>query len=212
MNNLTEYPFYHSTIPNLIYVHITKTGGTSIRQSMKFNHINKELGQRKHYTSKQIIEIVGEQAWNRAFKFSFVRNPFARMVSLYQYERKMNLGESNHYNRLIFNQNPDVNYREWLLDLLENRNGDANPRNLETQKRYLQNNKGKVELDFVGRFESLEYDFNRLCDQLGVDVELKHLNKSAENSSKHRDWYDRGSKNLIENYFKEDLDYFDYSY
>ena len=76
----------------VIFVHIPKCGGVSMegvlfkprqRRSKKylFGSPNKyQTGGLQHLMSSHIIEEVGEDIFNQYFKFSFVRNPWDKMV------------------------------------------------------------------------------------------------------------------------------------
>ena len=63
---------------NVIFVHPPRSGGTSIEQSFGWRD-----EQQKHLSASSIRKIIGEDLWSRSFKFSIVRNPFDRAVSMY---------------------------------------------------------------------------------------------------------------------------------
>ena len=55
-----------------IFIHINKTAGTSIGRAVG-------LPNKLHLTAREIIDRVGEEAWRKAYKFAFVRNPLSRL-------------------------------------------------------------------------------------------------------------------------------------
>ena len=64
-----------------IFIHIPRTGGSSIEKALVGRNwwsISKET---KHITASQAREVYGDY-WGKYFKFSFVRNPWDRCVSL----------------------------------------------------------------------------------------------------------------------------------
>ena len=99
---------------NFIYIHLDKTGGTSIEECLTpyldFNDIlfggvtlgqyledaylkyygDKywSLGIHKHSTAEQIKKYVGS-FWDSSYKFSTVRNPIDIMLSLYHYNKDL---------------------------------------------------------------------------------------------------------------------------
>ncbi len=86
-----------------IFIHIGKTGGTSIEQVL-CEHLDIDLkctekapdGEWwKHIWAKGMRRRVGEKLWNKYFTFAFVRNPFDMILSLYsmytQYPEYTNL-------------------------------------------------------------------------------------------------------------------------
>lgn len=74
-----------------IFIHIGKTGGTSIEKVL-CEHLNLDFEQTKrnpeeewwkHIWAKYMKEYIGEEIWNDYFTFAFVRNPFDLILSLY---------------------------------------------------------------------------------------------------------------------------------
>ena len=63
-----------------VYIHIPKTGGTTIETLFGEKH--------DHDNQEEIIEKIGMPAWQSYLKFSIVRNPWDRMVSAYSYVNK----------------------------------------------------------------------------------------------------------------------------
>lgn len=196
-----KYPFYHSTLPNVIFVHITKTGGTSLRAALKFNRPNKDLGLKKHQTSRQIIELIGQEKWDQSFKFCFVRNPWDRMVSLYNYMKKMK--------RSYFVKNPNASFDFWLSGHLHKSKHKGLGK--LTQTEWISDQQGNIIVDYIGCFERLQEDFNIISSKLGFANELKHKNK-GEYSKHYREWYSQKNMELVAEYFKDDIINFGYKF
>jgi len=83
---------------NFIFIHINKTGGTSI---------GKALGLRKklHFTALEHKDRSGIRRWNKRFKFSFVRNPWEKVVS--QYFHRIKTKQTG------LGSNP-IGFKEWV--------------------------------------------------------------------------------------------------
>lgn len=64
-----------------IFMHIMKTGGSSIEKLFNYEGI-------KHQRPIELINILGQTTWDSYFKFTFVRNPWDRTISEYFYRRK----------------------------------------------------------------------------------------------------------------------------
>lgn len=64
--------------------------------------------------------------------------------------------------------------------------------------------------DFVGRFERLNEDFQVVCERLGIQAQLPHVN-----ASKHRHYttyYDDYRRDLVAHHFKHDIERFGYRF
>jgi hypothetical protein len=67
----------NAATPPWIFVHVQKTGGNSVRTALGGDIFDA----RKHFMARDLREIYGEAVWDSCFKFSFVRNPWDRLVS-----------------------------------------------------------------------------------------------------------------------------------
>ena len=65
---------------NCIFVHIPKTGGTSIEHFFK-NNSAKYISSHRHFTAQVSKEKFGDDVWGSSFKFSIIRNPWDRIYS-----------------------------------------------------------------------------------------------------------------------------------
>lgn len=103
-----------------IFLAFNKTGTTRIEHALrKYNsrlaHYRLRLKHRrtgsrimfKHISAPQARELVGHDVWESYFTFTFARNPWSRLVSLYAYHRQKPA------NRYPLAQKP---FREWLLN------------------------------------------------------------------------------------------------
>ncbi len=65
--------------------------------------------------------------------------------------------------------------------------------------------------DFVGKFETLQQDFNILCNMFGLSkIKLPHLRKS--NHEDYKDIYNKYSKQAVSRLYREDIDLFNYDF
>lgn len=207
---------------SFIFVHIWKTGGESVVSALKsvcpiyFNNrwINKAirmtfptsarlLGWRadlvsgQHLTLAQIQDVMPEQAFEESFKFTFVRNPWDWQVSNYFYA----LQTKAHGEHQVISQ----------LGSFEAYIRYKHAQKAPPQSSFLYDRNDQRAIDFVGRFESFESDFRQICEIIGVDAKLPHLNASR----RKRDWrhyYTSETMQLVEDTFRSDLEEFGYSW
>lgn len=198
-----------------LFIHIPKNAGTSIAKSLNLEHSS-------HATIIQAKEQLGWWKYRNYFKFAFVRNPWDRFLSLYNYAR---LEESLHHSSI----NPDAApYGKHLdYDLLKHASLqecaqyllDGKLRHDETwlhwlpQSYWLLSKKGKIGVDFVGRYEHLDNDFSIISKRLGKKIELSKVNSSkAFLSQSYRDYYDRKTASIVADFYKQDIELFKYQF
>ena len=199
---------------NFIFIHVYKVAGTSMESVLKkYTLPSYESGTtkdwqkagrlawdkkyRRHIKAKEVLSDLGEKTFERFFKFAFVRNPWDWQVSLYEYMLQ-NKGHPQH--DLIKNMANFEEYIEWRVS-----------KEMVVQKRFISDNRGNIIVDFVGRYENLQADFQKICAKLGIASEaLPHLNRSDRRD--YRQYYNERTKNLILEYAREDIEMFCYDF
>ncbi len=185
----------HRWFDGFYFIHINKTGGSSVEEALKIPF--------EHKTAKEKIFEVGLESWEKRFCFSFVRNPWDKVVSHYHYRVKTNqsgLSESN----LDFVDWVKVSYRD-KEDLYYD-----NPKMFMNQCSWLVSDSGDVAVDYIGRFESLSSDFNTVASELGLKTTLPHLKKTKRMD--YRNYYNDEAAEIVASVFARDIDYFGYSF
>lgn len=135
-----------------------------------------------HVSYQQLSKVVGADAVAGFFRFAFVRHPYDRFVSVCAFLARTDPS---------FNQSPT----DWMKQALQ-RPQFCKRVLVAPQYSLLSDDAGVVTLDFVGRYESLQKDFDTVCDRLGVaKVTLSHRNRS-EHDAYH---------NLLDNELKDAL-------
>jgi hypothetical protein len=211
-----------------IFVHIPKTGGTSIenllgmdRASNLYHRRNKVDGvPPQHLPIGEIRKKVGEEKYLNYFKFTFIRNPYDRMVSEFFYRRKMSwfpkIPNMRWDSFREFMENVFVKLKD-AEDWQEIRRGKFDA-HLETQISFLgdmdihEHGWQTNELNFLGKYEFLQQEFDRICKlDLGIEPQtLQRWNESEHLTYTH--YYDSHTKKLLEDNYKEDIEIFRYTY
>lgn len=142
-----------------------------------------------HATPGQLRDIVellwGDQLWDQYFKFTIVRNPWDRAVSWLDYSLH-ELGQ-----KLAFEHG------------LEN-----------TERPYWFSPAGEPLADFYLRYESLETDYETLCQRLGMAHEaLPKLRVGQRDRSKpYWEYYSEDTRDIVARKFDREIDYFSYEF
>ena len=157
-----------------------------------------------HYTAMELRDILGAASFDKLFKFCFVRNPWDKVVSEFRF-------------RIWTYQNEltsDASFAEWVRSTYVENNPQYYdwPKMFLPQLEWMTDEKGDLAIDFIGRFENLQNDFNIICDTINIERKiLRHENKSRKNNN-YRDYYDDETKSIVENWFKADIEYFGYEF
>ena len=224
-----------------IFVHIFKAGGTSVENSLyDFFGSDKVYGKKlvdnihrcpdervcdlselgceikwltgwthtSHIISRVFRDFLKAKGhvdiWKNYFKFAFVRNPWDLLVSLYFHYVRINCMH--------------LTFEEFLGQTLAIKDpfsrGDNKydlHYNSLTNMDWVADENGNQLVDFIGRFENLQEDFNTICDKIGIPrQELPHKNKT--NHKHYTEYYDDETRDLVEEKYAKDLEYFGYKF
>jgi hypothetical protein len=180
---------------DFIFIHINKTGGSSIENALGLRF--------EHKTALEKMREVGPEQWERSFTFTVVRNPWDKVASHYHY-------------RVMTNQtglglNP-IGLPAWVKRAYRERDPFYfdKPRMFMPQIRWIADDSGRILVDRIARFETLQQDFADICSRIGRDASLPHLKRSVRGD--YRQYYDDESVEIIANWFREDIERFDYQF
>ena len=195
-----------------IFIAIPKTGTHAIRFALReylgekdeeqvklFSQSdlnNKALAQLRHGHITAMQAKTQLPSWKQYYKFGFVRNPYDRLVSFAHYF---------YGNHPVMQKAPNLHLKKLLLFPPEERMTWFRP-----QVDFLCNDEGTLLVDFVGKVESLQQDFNEVCRH--IKLPLSNLKKI--NSSKHTiysAYYDEELAELAYTYYQKDFKVFNYS-
>ena len=152
---------------------------------------------RRHKNPNNRLTVTSDQ-FEQYFKFTIVRNPWSRAYSWY----KNCIRDPNH--RVRFGLPENIT----LADFLKKTVGRGA---LRPQIAWLQNFGGTIPVDFIGRFESLNDDFQTICKELGLS-QLRLPHDRNGNTQDYRAEYDTQSKYLVENAYRSEIELFGYSF
>ncbi len=201
-----KHPFWMMGKKNVIFLHIPKTAGTSIRESLIFYPAFSDILQYdQHHTTKQILYLIGEKKWQQSFTFCFVRNPWDRFFSQHQY-----------FLRKKIIQKKEINFDYWAKKMIEEtyKNDPQKKQNIHfyPASDWMKNRDGKImNFDFIGKFENIKNDFNNLCQILNWQTPLKKMNTAPQ----FIDYKTVYSPSLIDEttqFFQEDIEKWNYSF
>lgn len=192
----TSKPFF--------FVHVPKTGGTSIARRMQAQGVwAGHCG--GHCVAFKAKAKLGVE-WGERFSFGFIRNPWGRAFSIYNDWMRGEL-------KVRF---PDLKFTDWVRKVygLEDERYILHQFGILPQTTILCDPFGVSCVDFIGRFEDYESSWDSICKEVGIDIgERKHLNKS-NTSTTLEDAYggDEEAISFVGKYYREDVLFGRYCY
>jgi hypothetical protein len=202
-----------------IYVHIPKCAGTSIEFVLGMHGQETDIGispfdsnsfeggnlfgkMQQHYTIQQIIKSIDRHRFDSYYKFAFVRNPWDRLVSYVAWLD----GKWAREEALADNE-----FRPFVLRLFERweRGEPLGP--LRPQLDYLTDAQGSLAVDFVGRVENVESDWEEVKGAVGK--RLPDLPRRMKSTHAHySSHYDSELRELCSRIYADDVNTFGYAF
>lgn len=201
---------------DFIFVHIPKNAGTSLS-----NALNIEVSH--HNTVKEYIDLLGAEHYKNMFSFAFVRNPFSRFISLYNYAR---LDESYYHSSInpekaIYGKHMDYDLLkgatiEEAANYLKEGRLVHNPPHIQwfPQSFWLKNENGNLDIKYLGRFEDLDFHLRNICNIIDIPFipNLQRINVATKSDTLYSKLLNHNTRKILEEYYKEDLELFNYSF
>ena len=195
----------------LIFCNIKKVASSSIEKYM-INNLNAKICSPENYYSGPSYNNYKEY-----FSFAFVRNPLDRLLSCYKNKIKNpNIINEETGMGIIFDKYKsdgifykEMSFKEFLKAIISldplRYDDHFNP-----QYQYVCDVNENIVVDFVGKFENIENDFQYLINNKNLPIsKLPHLNKSTFNEN-----YDEETTELAKQVYgvKKDMEIFNYNY
>jgi len=205
-----------TTIPRLlvkrkcIFIHVPKTGGSSIANVFSnlpdnVQRINPYIRLHEHIKAKEIRDIIGSKMWESYYSFAFVRNPWDLMVSCYHWW--LQRADIKCFRQDIYN----IKAMENFSCFIESKYGTKMINECKGNLYNWISDEGEVIVDYVGKFENLQNDFDQICLNLNMDyIHLPHVNKTKR--AHYRHYYNNKTKKLIAERFYKTIEVFNYEY
>jgi len=211
---------------NFLFVHIAKTGGTSVRKALRSyrwsgryapalliaslisqaTRPRHRLGVKfpRHAKAIAAKEMLPDDIYDALFKFVFVRNPWDLQVSSWHHINREKphvlQGVSTFAEFLRHKFDPERPY-DYMLDISR-----------ELQSDYLVDLHGNIIVDFIGHYERLQEDFDTVCERIGIArMELPHARRAVDRDD-YRQYYDDTTAALVAEHYAADIERLGYRF
>ncbi|GHB09899.1 sulfotransferase family 2 domain-containing protein [Salinicola rhizosphaerae] len=196
----------HEEKNGVVFVHVPKTAGNSIFQALfgVSAHGHDEAATYRRYDANR---------FDRYYKFGFVRHPLDRLVSAYVYLNKGGIGrydqafrdkylaKTSDFGEFLRKLDTQPKYRRQVLSWVHFR----------PQTRFLCDANESVLVDYIGRYENIERDYERIAGDLKLaDVSpLQVVNRTERQG--YRDYYDPELIDIACRLYDRDMKVFGYT-
>ena len=183
-----------------LFMHIPKCGGKTIRQNLKV------VNNFRCYNHHE-FDLLPEDVVEKSFIFSFVRNPWDRIVSLYCFWKNSTyLTDKNQSDYIVKN---NLDFKSFVINLMQMDSIFYQKRHPMPYIDFFFMNPSNI--DFIGKFENFQEDFNVVCDKIGIPHQkLSHVNKGKHKH--YTEYYDEETKQIVAELYAKDIEYFGYTF
>ncbi|MEX0678586.1 MAG: sulfotransferase family 2 domain-containing protein [Pirellulales bacterium] len=190
-----------------IFIHIPKAAGTSIKHAL-------DMPGRGHL-AWAYYSLCYPQLWQQYTSFTVVRNPWDRAVSIYHWAKVQD-------SYWFKGQLVPIDYEllasksfEECLTILDGQRERLKSEAWHRQTVWVAGPKslgGKVMVDRVLRFENLDHDFPKFCEDLGIEQRSLPKMNPSNRSRDYRQYYNDATRKLVERIYEPDIETFGYSF
>lgn len=191
----------HTAAEKCMFVHIPKCAGTSVRRSL----FGRDGG---HRPLEVFRTMVPQDLFDECFKFTFVRNPWDRVVSAFFFLKKSDLKRNQRFARRNLSAFNDFDsfVRQWLT-----RKNVWSFTHFLPQHHFICIDK-QLGVDFVGFYENLAEDFALVANKINRPATLRDENRLGGRAKDYREYYTEETKNIVAQVYAEDIALLGYSF
>ena len=195
------YKYFNEKIieKKVIFIHIPKSAGTAITKAL-YGTIESNHNTCSEYMNEN------KDTFFSFFRFSFVRNPYSRCYSAYNYLQAGGKGPMDIYWRQKYTS-AYATFDEFVAMGLENAI-KKRAVHFIPQNEFIFDKNDALMIDFMGRYENIEQDISYLRTKIDFMGDLEVINKGPDNSLK---FISEESKSIISSLYKKDFELLDFS-
>jgi len=185
-----------------VFLHIPKTGGTAIKRILGINQLNSEnpalIPSPQHLTCALLRAAIGPEKYDSYFKFTFVRNPWSRLVSDYFWRQ----GASKRRVDMTFSE-----FTEYVEGVV--RTGRFYDRRFDDH--FIPQVQYTRDVDRIFHFEAFADGVKSAARLLGIGID-EVPDKRPRPYDNYWEQYDAVAKARVEAIYREDIDAFGYEF
>ena len=233
--NIVNYSLHTSFKNNFTYFEVPKVGCTTIKfllQSLEYltgdgiPNDRKKVGSYVHYRNQSPLVMYSKMSneekravmsGRKMFRFSFVRDPYSRILSCYKSKIEKSLGPKKHLLALRDGVSVDevdlksyMSFREFLELVSTQRPYDMD---IHWRPQVDQMMIDFVKYDFIGRYENFSADLNHIMNLLtppNISLDIPPARNATSAREELSDFYDIHCRKLVAEIYESDFTCFNY--
>jgi hypothetical protein len=212
-SRLLNHPFVQLQ-RGFVFIHVPKAAGTSLRDALG---LKASLDIPGHASARDVLPFIKLVA-PEIKAIAFVRNPYSRFFSLYNYARQKESlyhsvsrpAQAPYGKNIDYDILQDKSLEQCAELLVEGKLGGNGPglKMWQPQVEWLIDREGSLAVDFIGRVETLHADLAKLQKRFGITTgPVPWLNKSDPAKSIR---LSSRAQDLVRSYYKRDFEMLGY--
>ena len=202
-----------------IFFSCGKTGSTSVRKALKWKNQDKGFVQRVdqvleeqrrkfskpyhpvHARPSVVRHLLEEEKWNTYFKFVFVRNPWDWVLSQFCFNNPSEVHALHQFTEFHVDH---VFHHMKLHNQVEEDESYF-------QHRFVLEEDGSKLVDFVGRYERFQDDFDAVCEKIGFG-RIRLPRKNQVKHANYKQLYTQGAVKRVAELYIKDIELLGYDF
>lgn len=199
---------------HFIYTGIPKVASSTFRDFL-YRYPETEAKLDTFITTTSLEKLIyTHPKFNSYFKYTFVRNPWSRVVSCYR-DKILNAHPQHKVHIIkqyegLYPNMPFSDFVDWLC-ASEGKDDNAD-RHWISQYKLISDSKGKLLCDFIGKYENLEKDTAKIMEKLQLPYSNLPKTNAKPTEKSYQKYYNLRTKKLIEKRYKIDIELFGYDF
>jgi hypothetical protein len=186
----------------IAFVHVPKTGTVSIGVA-----VEGLCTQITHHPWEKMTAAKFRRENPDSFIFGFVRNPFSRLVSAWLYFHQpwihtVDLADAGMYVK------PYPDFQHFIMEGVGS-GRVMEQRHCRPQASWITDESGRSVLNFIGSFERLQEDFDRVCQTVGwprMALEVYNSTQRGQHARQYATYYDEGMVQVMVRAYAADFE------
>lgn len=185
-----------------IFLHVPKTAGTFVKDLFRIRRFDDPgpdvRPSPQHLTCEQLRQRIGDKKYDHYYKFTFIRNPWARILSSYYWRTTLPRKRE---------APPFIEFIELVARTVPERNYYA----LEFGEHFIPQTEYSRDVDEVFRFEEIEVGIHALAERFKVKVG-RLAAREPKPSDRYWKFYDERSRRLLGETYAEEIEQFGFTF